>query len=104
MGANKSLRMKRAVTYRWFADTFKPSIFGYLTDEPTMQLSGFEGENTVMRPLCSTCPGRSVTRAFPSLLCRDVVWRVPVGTGVLALLSCPRWIAGPRHSQTSHIW
>ncbi|XP_078213907.1 transmembrane protein 170A isoform X3 [Callithrix jacchus] len=35
---------------------------------------------------------------------RDVVWCVPVGTGVFSLLSCPRWITGPLHPQTSQIW
>lgn len=41
---------------------------------------------------------------FPLLLPRDVVWCVPVGTGVFSLLSRPRWITGPLHPQTSQIW
>ncbi|XP_021112354.1 transmembrane protein 170A isoform X3 [Heterocephalus glaber] len=34
----------------------------------------------------------------------DVVWRVPVGTGVLSILSRPRRVTGPLHPQTSQIW
>lgn len=41
---------------------------------------------------------------FSLLLPRDVVWRVPVGTGVLSVLSRPCWITGPLHPQTSQIW